>query len=356
MAEPTADPVLSNPPEAVESITPGEEATSSTRRKPAVLPWLLLLAVTAFALGMLANPWFETRVRQHLPPALQGPDPRSDTQDLARLERRIEGLETDVATALRADANVPPPLSGEPGQIEELTSNLAALEKSTSRLEDADAGLSARIGQLSTDFTALANNNSATNRQARDLLLLVVARRFVETGRPLGWVGEALTRQFATRHQSALDSLNAWSAAPQSRVLLMRRLMELTAPSASAPAADDQGSWWDRLSARLSNLVTIRPKASVEEAPASLATAALESGDIALAITHMEATPPSPPRNVWLADARRHAAALAALDTLEERVMDSVSDTPPPSEPVVILNVPPPINSPEAMPPPPGKQ
>src|SRR3546814_18828310 len=38
-----------------------------TRPRRSVLPWILTFASLTYALGLLANPWFEREIRSHLP-------------------------------------------------------------------------------------------------------------------------------------------------------------------------------------------------------------------------------------------------------------------------------------------------
>lgn len=346
MAEPLSPPAS---PDDEPENTPveGEAETGKARRRSMAIPWILTVALAAFALGLLANPWFEANIRRHLPQPLRDTPSQQDHSRIAALESRMEMLEADLAVQ-PLPANAQPPVSGTPGEIEARITRIEALEAFMSRAEDADAGLSARIHQLSGELQTLASNSSVANRQARELLLLATARRFIETGRPLGWVGDAIGREFSGADESVMAALNAWSDSPQSIRLLQRHLSELTAPPAPAQVPD--GNWWERLVARLTTMVTVRRDAIVEEKPAALAQAALEGGDVALAITQVESVPPSPERDAWLAAARRLEGARAALETLESRVLETVASTqPPPPPPAAAEDVPPPVNAPESM-------
>lgn len=346
MAEPASDPLA--PPTG--NVEPAHDASTAAERQPRrgrALPWLLVIIILAFALGLIANPWFEANIRSHLPSPFHDAPQQQYRARIIALESAVHELKNTAGA--QAFVPVPPPLSGDTGTIDEIIARLDTLETFERRASDADAGLAARISQLSSQLQGFVNDSTLANRQARELLTLAAARRFVETGRPLGWIGDAIISEFTASDQTVIDAVTNWSAAPQSRILLQRKLAELAAPAPSTAPAHTAGNWWDRLRARLSAMVTVSPKAVIETQPAELAQAALDNDDIALAITQMETAPPSPQRNAWLADARRLAAIVAALDMLEGRVLSAAARAPDATPAAPADSVPPPVNAPEAI-------
>jgi hypothetical protein len=287
--------------------------------KRSILPWLLTTAAVAFALGLIANPWFESAVRSRLPAQFQHPSVVADPAVTGRvdaLEARVAQLESKPATVTA----MPAP--------DELAARLTDLEADAMRLAAADLGAAARMEQLAS----AASSSAAGQGEVKALFLLSAARRFVEAGRPFGALERMVTAGFSARDPVATEALAAWSAAPHSRGSLKARLHG-PVPAASV-ALPQQAGWWDRLVARLSGVVQVRG----EEAQAAdsetrdKALDALAAGDLARAIAIFDMAPPSRARDLWLADARRLLAAEQALDSLETALL-STSIAEPPASP-----------------------
>ena len=296
---------------------PGARSLAAGERPPngkpqpaqrAILPWVLTTGAIAFALGMIANPWFEASVRSRLPVQFQHPPSMADTERAGRLDAlagRLEKLETGPVAAEAPQSAVP----------DDLVQRIVGIEAESARLAAADAGIASRLDQL----VATAASSAAGQGQMRDLFVLSAARRFVEVGRSFGVYEGILTQRFSALDRTATEALAAWSAAPQSRDMLLERLQE---PIETAPTALPPGSgWWDRLVARLSDVVQVRSEDALAADPETRQKAqdALASGDLSRAIATFELLPASRTRDLWLADARRLQAAeqaLAALETL----------------------------------------
>ncbi len=279
---------------------PPEPAPAApARRRPFRMAPGLLLApmLVALALGVFLSPPFARYARERF-----GGEPAAAAR-LAALEAEVRALQQARAARPAADT----------------ARRLDAVEAENRRLAEAAGALGARLDGVSGEVAAMAAARTTPADQARDLLLLAAARRFVAVGRPLGVLADALAARFGAAEPGAVEALRGWTTAPVSAPLLGRRLAELARPDAADDLPSDLG-WWERLQARLSRLVTVREPARVGGQPAALAAAALAAGDTALAVTLLESGTPSPPLRQWLADARRLAAAEAALDRLEMRV------------------------------------
>lgn len=326
-----------------DSPTEGPAVTDAAPRPRRRLRWgwlaaALLVFLVVAAVALARHPRFE-----HVFP--QQPD--TEALRWQQLEGRIATLEAEVAAIPATPA---PPVSGQRDAPQQLADRVVAIETTAQRLADADAGLSARINALDAHVAAVAGSTTAAGEQARDLLLLALARRFVERGRPIARFETLLRERFGKRDPGAVDALLAWSASPQSRSLLRDRLVELARPAEASASATPDAGWWQRLWNGLSGLVSVRDKAAVGREELDRVLAAFDENDIPLAVARLETTPASPRKDVWIAGARQFVAALEAVEGLESQILDTVVNAPvvvvPPAK-----GVPPPVNAPVVLPP-----
>jgi hypothetical protein len=307
------------------------EAPIPPARRRARWPWLILalLLVAALVVGLAA--WLDPATRGRLAGAVQpapatspatvvGPDSTED------LKARIAALESALANA--RDAAAPPVNTpAQPmGSSETLEARVAALEAQAAALRAAEAASASRLDQLASGLAAASGAAAEADRQMMDLLLLAVSRRHLEQGRPFGRLSDVLDARFRGTDAAAVDALNAWAAAPQTRALLATRLDALSLkPEADRPAPD--AGFWQRLGERLSRLITVRERGSgavLDRNLLSTAREALDAGDIGLAIARVEQLPPGPGRDAWLADAALLLAAERGLDRLETQLLAAV--------------------------------
>ncbi len=336
------------------------ERSRPERSRP-VLPWLLAAAGVSFSIGVLGSPWLERQVRGHLPPALRapeqalsGPDIKALEQKLAQLESRVQdapamALETAVAAGSAADALTT--LESRIAQLESRTGTLAG------QLAEQGAGHDDRWQSLSRDIARLEAEAGAEDRDLRAFFLLSLARRAVEAGRPLGPLEPLLSARFAPVADTALADLTNWSSLPQTHGSLATRLAQMAEP----PAAEEPGrvtgeaagaGWWENFLGRLRTLVKVRPSGDEALAtgagdPRALAEAQaeLEKGDLVRAINAIERAPRNEARDLWIVDARRLAAAEAALDRLESLALgDAMAALSRPAA-VSATVAPPPLNA-----------
>jgi hypothetical protein len=290
-------------------------AAAGPQRQRAVWPWVVAGVLFAFALGLVGSPVFERELRSHLPPELQsemaGPaDPRVDA-----LVERVGQLE---AAAGRA---VPAPVA--PQNAAGLALRLQSVETRAVAAETNDSNMLARLDMLAAEVARTSNAVVETDARTRDLFLLAVARRMLEAGRPLTPIEAALESRFRNQDGAALEALAAWTSAPQTQRTLKDRLRAL----AEAPEPEATGSWWDRLKARLSGLVTVRGEQAevVADSRALMAQAraAMESSDVGLAVAALGEADASPAVGQWVADARILLAAEEALARLETTALET---------------------------------
>jgi len=297
-------------------------AKATTQKERSIWPWIMGALALALLVGMIASPWFERQVRSQMPAALQDEQSVSVDPRVDELVARVARLEAQPGAGV-----VAVPGAVIPDDMAPIVGRIAALESQAAALQSSDATVAARLEQLAIDLQRASGTAEAGDRQVRDLYLVSVARRMVESGRPLGPVQSALSARFSAQDAAAMDSLERWSMVPQTRASLAARLSTMD-EAVVAPAAPGTLGFWDRLMARISGLVTVEDgtvAGVVETDVLAAAGKALASGDVALAVSRLQQAKPSAVRDQWLADARALVAAETALDRLETMLLDSAS-------------------------------
>lgn len=304
---------------------------SDTGQRPrrAVFPWLIAAAFFAFALGMIANPWFEREVRSRLPftaqvaadeaklPALIG-QAESQVGQLEQLEARLDRIERGkgpAGTGINA------------GDMGILVQRLAVLEQ--------------RLAELDRQSGAALQNAG----RAEGMLLVLASRRAIETGQPLGVIEGMLRDRFGGTQPKAVATLVAASQAPVTLAQLQAE-MDALAPALKQQAGGS--SWWATISSELSNLVSIRHAGAPPSKPAdrlAIARTQLHDGNVGAALAQVSRLPPvlRDRASGWIIKARRYVAALEALDMLETVAL--LQPAPDRDEAVIPL---PPADRPEA--------
>ncbi len=206
-----------------------------------------------------------------------------------------------------------------------------AIEKRLRQLEEADAAFARQAAELAAVLAALDGTSTdlpALAARMREGLLLEVTRRRLGRGIPLGDLEPKLARSYALRDPEAMVALMAWSREPVAPADLARRLAALrdapeplAVPGPDAPVIERLRSWFG-------SLVRVRRAAAASPARLDAAIDAVQTGDIARAVGLLEPAAGDGRVQRWLADARRVAAAEAALERLELRLIEDVPDPP----------------------------
>ncbi len=280
----------------------------ATERSPRHWPWLVSAVLSAFLLGMLASPWLESKVRGQLPASWAGDEP-VDPVRVSNIEARVGNLEThhDIAPAAAPDAAT--------------AARIAALEARAGNDGSMEGELLARTESLDREVRRISAELTAGDAQLRDLLLLSVVSRMVESGRPLADTGILLSQRYKTEDAAAVEALLNWSAAPQTPQTLSARLNALSA-DLSDPAA--KPGFWERLKNSLSGLVTVQGESDDADSASTLAAAqqAMREDDLARAIGALKRAPMDPARRQWVSDALLLSSAQDALIRLENRALN----------------------------------
>lgn len=310
MAERTPDEIDRLVARSISAQTETERRPVQSRRR--IWPWVTAALLFAFILGLLGSPWLEHQVRSRLPGAL--PDQiAAESARIDALEQRLAGLES--APSVPAPSQLPAPIDA----------RLGALESHATAYESTEGELLARVDALAAQVEQTSGAVAKGDAQLRDLFLLAVTRRMFEAGRPLGPSGTLLSNRYKAEDAAAVEALQAWSAAPQSRESLAARLRLL---SATADETANAGNLWDRIKAGLSRLATVRDDSAAPDSAGALAAAqrAIADDDIGLAVAALGRAPMNAAARQWVADANLLAQGETALLRLENRALQTASE------------------------------
>jgi hypothetical protein len=306
------------------------DAAAAPPRPAVILPALLvsLLVVGALAVAVAATaprwlPWAQGRLAPTAAPSL---DPR-----IAALEARVKALEEQPPPA-------PPPASA-PASSAPIQSppvvDKAAFDDLVRRLNESEA----RAADLARRLQAVeaAEAKAARADPAAPALALAVGqlRDAGLTGRPFARELDQLREIAKTRPDLAetAERLRPFAAkgVPTATDLKARFDAMARAVTVTARATGD-GTWTDRVLARLSALVAVRrtddrAPAGSSDAVLRAAEQALGKGDVAAAAAAVE-TLTGPGRAAaedWLADARARATLDSALADLHRRALAALA-------------------------------
>ncbi len=314
-------------------------ATASPPR--AVLAWTLTAALLAFALGLIANPWFERSVRSHLPGF--APTVTPTMADVTALETRIAALEArPLVRAVPAGAPADPAVGERVARVEGAMATLsAALPAATARsdkLASDLAALAARVDANAGATAAALDSATATAARAEAMLVAAAVRRQLAAGARLGPLELTLRRDFAAHSAPQVEAIAALGTAPVTLASLRAGLAALRpALTGSSSAPGSARDWWDNLRDGIAGFVRpaaatsgTDPAARIERADRDLA-----AGDVGAAVAEIAALPPvlKTRAGPWLSAADRYQAGWRALAELDTLLLDPLPPAPvtPPS-------------------------
>jgi hypothetical protein len=303
----------------------GRPPAAAAPRRSSVLPWVVAGGLFVFTAGMIANPWFESRVRSQLPFVAPAAAPASS--DVGTLQARIAQLEARTGPA--AAAMPVERLARTEAKIETSTDQIARDAERIDRLTSELAGLSATIASERARSEAAITTATTAADRAQSMLVLVLARGAVEAGRPFGGLDPLLRQSFGARYPAAVKAVTALGAAPVTPANLRRDFDALRPAIGVAPAAGARVSWWDALTNTVSSVVSTTPTAT---APMPAAAAALQRDDVRSAALQLRRLPGPRPAALtsWLAAADRLIAGQDGLAVLEA---SAVLPPPAPAKP-----------------------
>ncbi|HKX80502.1 MAG TPA: uroporphyrinogen-III synthase [Novosphingobium sp.] len=279
-----AKPVEATPLGTHEAVAAPLPLSSELPRRKRSLSGLILVAVLAFGLGAALVTWVAAR----------------GYLDRVLLPDRA-GAGRDTATSAAG------------GTSSEQASGLAAVGTVEARL----AMVEDRLSRLNLQAEAAAGNAT----RAEGLLVAFATRRMIDRGQPLRHLSDQLRLRFSNSQPRAVATVVEFAQDPVTLDQLSARL-EALAPELTERSSDE--SFWSRASRELSGLFVVRHEASAplnSQARLDNARVMLTAGRVSQAIDRVSRMPGAEAADKWIADARRYAAAQAALDLIETAAM-----------------------------------
>jgi hypothetical protein len=304
-----------------------------------VFPWILAAVLLAFALGLIANPWFERSVRSNLPGFAATTLPTVADLDSARekvtaLEARVKALEARPHVVASGGTIGGERMMRAETRLDGVDRTLTAEAKRVDSLGAEIASVGARVDATASATQATLVTAARGAEAAQAVLVLGTTRRMLENGERLGTVEPVLQRSFGGGYPQPVAAVVALGNAPATPRSLRADLLRLrpALTGVTAPHATSASSWWDSLSESLSSIARIRENGS-KAAPTDpaaridLAVAALTVGNVSAAAAQVAALPPQrkAQAGAWLAAAARYQAGMRGLATLEAAAL-----APPP--------------------------
>ena len=340
-----------------------QSQSDQPRRGASGWPWAVTGIALAFAAGLLANPWFEAKVRSHLPEPLRSFGAAegsavaggASSQQVTDLAARLAALEarpggaadlqllSERVARLEAGQGVaaPAPVFGEaqaPAVDTALSERVAALEgrvntldqsvvnanAQTQTLQNAHAQLDNRLTQLATETTTQLQALQGQGTQARTLLLVAAVRRALDNGQPIAGPVSQLSQTLGANTAEVAALQVVANGAPTIAQLRQRLARQKQALLVKAPASE--APWYERVGESLRSLVQVRragePAAAVSGDVASQLNAMdqrLARGDVSGALAASQSLPQNARTALrpLLADMEALVNAREALSRLE---------------------------------------
>ena len=340
-----------------------QSQSDQPRRGASGWPWAVTGIALAFAAGLLANPWFEAKVRSHLPEPLRSFGAAegsavaggASSQQVTDLAARLAALEarpggaadlqllSERVARLEAGQGVaaPAPVFGEaqaPAVDTALSERVAALEgrvntldqsvvnanAQTQTLQNAHAQLDNRLTQLATETTTQLQALQGQGTQARTLLLVAAVRRALDNGQPIASPVSQLSQTLGANTAEVAALQVVANGAPTIAQLRQRLARQKQALLVKAPASE--APWYERVGESLRSLVQVRragePAAAVSGDVASQLNAMdqrLARGDVSGALAASQSLPQNARTALrpLLADMEALVNAREALSRLE---------------------------------------
>jgi len=288
----------------------------------AVVPWLISAVLLAFALGLIANPWFEQRVRSMLPGFARPAGPTveavaAQARSLAALQARVAAIEQRPA----ANAAAVQPAAGGLERTARLEARVDTAEREApavnARLETLTgdvATLRGRVDATAGVMQATLTDAASASELAQTLVLLGAVRRTIEAGGRLGVEEAALRALLGARQPQAVAAVAALGAAPVTPASLRQSFDVLR----SNTVQRGPQSWWDNVAAAAGTM--LHGTAVGEDAVLfERASGLLRAGNVAAARAAVAALPAArrPRWAGWIVAADRYLAGMRGLAGLD---------------------------------------
>ena len=269
--------------------------TNAARRQGPPMRFMLIAVAAAFVLGLALmwslsrSEWFDSPVF-----ALRG-------------EEQAEPVDTAIAQPS------PSPSASEAASVAETRQEVAQVAEQQGGIDQRVAAMEQRLARL--DLQAQAASGNAA--RAEGLLIAFAARRAIERGAPLGYLGDQLRLRFGDARPNAVQTILDASQDPVTLDQLLARLEGLAPTLMDAPADEGPLQWLGRELSEMFVVRTDETASPAAERRMERARLFLESARPELAISEVRNLPNAAEARSWIEDAERYAAAQRALELLE---------------------------------------
>ena len=234
----------------------------------------------------------------------------------------IGGIDVEDDLAEAADEAVPQQLaSPDPSNTPEASASQAVQEAAqvVERVTEQQGGLEQRLAAAEERLSRLSEQSQAAAgnaARAEGILIAFAVRRAIEKGEELGYLADQLRLRFGDGWPNAVNTIICMSRAPVTLDRLIFRLEGLEGELRT----DSEEPSLDRLRREISELFIVRRETSPSPQPMRRMERArlfLESGRYESAIEEVQNMPGAPAAERWIADTRRYAATMRAIDLIE---------------------------------------
>lgn len=321
------------------------------------MAWLAADPKLQAALGLRPEAAPETTdLAETTPNATAGPPPSMPEMEtaIATLQDRLAAVERNVSelsgrlSETTSDSTSVSRLSEFESRLQQIENrplpssgvDPAAFDQATARIDNLSGQLdtvTARLDELAQRVATLESQAGEREPAAEAARQTAVALAVQNLDRALEGSGSyeaelRTLRALLTGDHPTLDTLAAHAdTGLPSRSALVTRFPDMARAALRAEAVPPDGTWWERLSGRVTGLVTIRPTGEAQgmstEAVLARMEARLEEDDLAAAVAEGEHLrgPAADAAADWLADARARVAAERALAELRDRLTAAIA-------------------------------
>ena len=232
------------------------------------------------------------------------------TGDLVRVVREepVELAAAEPVPSPTADA-----VEADPGAARRAAARVEQVVEQQGGLDSRVAAMEQRLARIDLQLEA-ATGNAA---RAEGLLIAFAARRAIERGTPLGYLGDQLRLRFGDARPNAVQTVIDVSRDPVTLDQLIARLDGLAPQLVNNEPQGDVMGWLGR---ELSGLFVVRREDQPSPQPSRRIDRArlfLESGRPEAAVAEVRNLPNADEAAGWVEDAERYARAQRALELLE---------------------------------------
>ncbi|MGX7894675.1 hypothetical protein [Tsuneonella sp. HG222] len=206
-----------------------------------------------------------------------------------------------------------PPMPSASTTARQDAAQVARVVEQQGGLDSRVAAMEQRIANLDLQTQAAAGNAA----RAEGLLITFAARRAVDRGQPLGYLGDQLRLRFGDARPNAVNTVLDASEQPVTLDQLVAKLDGLAPALATATPRNGMMSW---LGNELSSLFVVRREDTPSPQPQRRLERArmfLQSSRVEAAMAEVRNLPNAASAREWLAEADRYARVQRALDLLE---------------------------------------